>query len=309
MSDEVLPVRYISCCLMVLVIASAWQGVAHAQDVSDVCADPRFLAVPAGDFIAGSDRPERDLGYAVSGRGAATSKADVARVTARLREQRWFEWEEARGTESLDVTCLQRRPVTNAEYLTFVQDTGHRVPFISKADYQTQGFLHHPYSRVEGYLWRDGQPPTGERDHPVVLVSYADISAYARWLGERDGARYRLPTRQEWEKAARGSDGRYFPWGNTWRDDATNWSKRGYHSVAVGTYNASRGPYGHEDMAGNVFEWTSTLRHRDDGTTRAVLKGCSWDDLPGFCRGAYHHTRPIGSRHILFGFRLVKVPA
>ena len=57
-------------------------------------------------------------------------------------------------------------------------------------------------------------------------------------------------------------------------------------------------------MAGNVFEYTSTLQQRGDLTV-AVMKGCSWDDLPGFCRAAYRHTRPVQSRHILFGFRLV----
>ena len=56
-------------------------------------------------------------------------------------------------------------------------------------------------------------------------------------------------------------------------------------------------------MAGNVFEYTSTLRSQD---TLSIMKGYSWDDLPGFCRAAYQHTRPVDSRHILFGFRLVK---
>ena len=67
----------------------------------------------------------------------------------------------------------------------------------------------------------------------------------------------------------------------------------------------SRSPYGVEDMAGNVFEYTSTLRSQIVRTV-SVMKGCSWDDLPGFCRAAYFHTRPIQSRHILFGFRLVQ---
>ncbi|MGI8936560.1 MAG: SUMF1/EgtB/PvdO family nonheme iron enzyme, partial [Phormidesmis sp.] len=60
-------------------------------------------------------------------------------------------------------------------------------------------------------------------------------------------------------------------------------------------------PYGIEDMAGNVFEYTSTLTDESE----VILKGCGWDDYPGFCRAAYQHDRPIDSRHILFGFRLV----
>jgi formylglycine-generating enzyme required for sulfatase activity len=61
-------------------------------------------------------------------------------------------------------------------------------------------------------------------------------------------------------------------------------------------------------MAGNVFEYTSTLLTRGDQQV-VVMKGCSWDDLPGFCRAAYQHTRPPESRHILFGFRLVRSPS
>jgi hypothetical protein len=57
-------------------------------------------------------------------------------------------------------------------------------------------------------------------------------------------------------------------------------------------------------MAGNVFEYTATLRDTNRGRS-SVMKSCSWDDLPGFCRAAYEHTRPVDSRHILLGFRLV----
>jgi toxoflavin biosynthesis protein ToxD len=139
-----------------------------------------------------------------------------------------------------------------------------------------------------------------------VLVSYEDALNYTKWLSQRDGVTYRLPTAQEWEKAARGTDGRYFPWGNEWRDDATNWQGRPEQGTsAVGAYPLSRSVYGVEDMAGNVFEYTSTLVTQG-GKQYSVLKGCAWDDLPGFCRAAYAHTRRINAKHILFGFRLVK---
>ena len=58
-------------------------------------------------------------------------------------------------------------------------------------------------------------------------------------------------------------------------------------------------------MAGNVLEYTSTLVEKNNGTQEVLLKGCGWDDYPGFCRAAYEHDRPLDAKHILFGFRLV----
>lgn len=268
--------------------------------------DGEFVEIPAGAFLQGSDRAERDYAYQISGAAAATTPEAVETQVKALRQRGWFEREPARTSVTLPSYCLQRNLVTNADYQAFVAATGHRAPFISAADYQTQGFLVHPYSEVEPYLWQQGNPPEGEAQHPVVLVSYSDAIAYAAWRSEQDEHTYRLPTAAEWEKAARGTEGQYFPWGNTWQDDATNWAQEGeYHTSAIATYPLSRGVYGHEDMAGNVFEWTSTETRRGLEPA-AILKGCSWDDLPGFCRAAYQHSRPQASRHILFGFRLVR---
>ncbi|VEP13634.1 conserved hypothetical protein [Hyella patelloides LEGE 07179] len=153
-------------------------------------------------------------------------------------------------------------------------------------------------------MWKKRNYPDGTAQHPVVLISVGDISAYASWKGKQTEATYRLPTAMEWVKAARGTDGRYFPWGNNWLDKGTNAAVSGLHyTSAIATFPLSRSVYGVEDMAGNVFEYTSSLENQG---THIVMKGCSWDDLPGFCRAAYQHTRPINSRHILFGFRLVK---
>ena len=101
-------------------------------------------------------------------------------------------------------------------------------------------------------------------------------------------------------------------WGNQWQAEATNavQTERSHISTG-GEFPLSRSVSGIEDMAGNVFEYTSTLQHQPSsqqkGQEVTVMKGCSWDDLPGFCRGAYRHTRPTHSRHILFGFRLLRV--
>lgn len=277
---------------------------ASAQPITeaDCEAHSGFAFVAGGDFIAGSDRTERDYAYKISAEGFADSPEQVAKAEAGYRARGWFDREPDRQTIDLPAFCLSENLVTNEDYQAFVQATGHSQPGISAADYQAQGFLVHDYSEVVPYLWEGDQYPVGQELHPVVLVSYEDALAYIEWRSQQDNLTYRLPSAQEWEKAARGTDGRYFPWGSEWRDDGTNWAKNGpVGTSAIATFPASRSPYGIEDMAGNVFEYTSTLT--DD--SEVILKGCGWDDYPGFCRAAYQHDRPINSKHILFSFRLV----
>ncbi|MBE9138757.1 SUMF1/EgtB/PvdO family nonheme iron enzyme [Nodosilinea sp. LEGE 07088] len=264
---------------------------------------PGFIWVEAGAFQAGSDEQERHYGYQISAAVLGSTPTAVADAETQLRSRGWFDREAPSTTVTLPGFCMAQNLVTQADYQQFVAATGHRAPGISAADYQRQGFLVHPYTEVEPYLWVDNHPPVNRQDHPVVLVSYDDAIAYAQWQGQQDGVTYRLPTALEWEKAARGTDGDYFAWGSQWRDDATNWASSGLAGTSpVGDFPLSRSPYGIDDMAGNVFEFTSTPAA---GESAAVMKGCSWDDLPGFCRAAYSHTRPRQSRHILFGFRLV----
>lgn len=268
----------------------------------DCEADGDFVYVPGGNFVAGSDRAERDYAYRISAEATTDEPDAQAQAEQSLRSKGWFDREANRETVSLSAFCMARAPVTQQAYQAFVEATGHRSPTISEADYQRQGFLVHPYSAVQEFLWQDGQPPSDKMDHPVVLVSQSDAVAFATWQGEQAGFSYRLPSAQEWEKAARGNDGRYFPWGNDWRDDGTNWGGSGLdRTSAVGQFPLSASPHGVEEMAGNVFEYTETRAGQ-----RVVMKGCSWDDSPGFCRAAYRHSRPPESRHILFGFRLVR---
>lgn len=263
-----------------------------------------FAYVAAGDFIAGSDRTEREYAYRISAEGFADSPADVAAAEAGYRRRGWFDREPEQRTVNLPAFCMSENLITNVDYQVFVRATGHRSPGISAEDYQTQGFLVHDYSEVVPYLWNEDAYPPGQGQHPVVLVSYEDALAYAQWRSTRDGVSYRLPSDLEWEKAARSSDGRYFPWGSEWRNDGTNWAKNGPNGTsAIATFPASRSPYGIEDMAGNVFEYTNVLV--DKSPPEVILKGCAWDDYPGFCRAAYEHDRPLTARHILFGFRLV----
>ena len=282
------------------------QSVNSSESITrqDCEGDQSFVFIPPGEFILGSDRQEQDFAYSISAQAIANTEADIAQAEQKLRKSGWFDRETSRQTSSLPTVCISRNLVTNEEYQKFIQATNHQPPGITEAEYQEQGFLVHPYSKVEEFLWIDGKYPTGKAQNPVVLVSYEDALAYASWYGEQTGENYRLPTAEEWEKAARGEEGRYFPWGNNWLNEGTNAAVSGLnYTSAIANFPLSKSVYGVEDMAGNVFEYTSTLKWQG---TRAVMKGCSWDDLPGFCRAAYQHTRPIKSRHILFGFRLVK---
>ena len=108
-------------------------------------------------------------------------------------------------------------------------------------------------------------------DHPVTFVSLQDAEDYAAWLSEKSGRSFRLPTEAEWEKAARGTNARIYPWGNGWNGNRVNFCDRncpeehrdesvddGYATTApVGSYADSASPYGALDMAGNVLEWTA----------------------------------------------------
>lgn len=117
--------------------------------------------------------------------------------------------------------------VTNAQYARFVAATGHRPPS----------------------TWKGGRIPDGQLLVPVTLVSWYDASAYAQWAGKR------LPTEAEWEKAARGSDGRRWPWGSTMDPKRLNTYYNVGSATRVDTYKNGVSPYGVFDMAGNVSEW------------------------------------------------------
>lgn len=136
----------------------------------------------------------------------------------------------------IDEYYLAQAPVTNRQFQAFI-DATHYQP----DDAEAQRFLSH---------WRDGKSPKAILDHPVVFVSWFDARAYCRWSGRR------LPTEAEWEKASRGTDGRKYPWGKRepTHSDANYGRKQG-KTCPVGNYPKTAAPYGHLDMAGNVWEW------------------------------------------------------
>lgn len=219
------------------------------------------------------------------------------------RRERWYEAERPRRRVSLRAYAITLTPVTNRQYAAFVADTGYRAPDVDRATWDAYG-LAHPYERTRRYAWREGKPPAGREDHPVVLVSLADAVAYAEWLSRKTGMRWRLPTELEWEKAARGTDGRAFPWGAEFDPARLNSHDAGpFDTTRAGAYPGGASPFGVLDAAGQVYEWTATLA----APGRAIVKGGSWDDKGcGVCRPAARHARPVELRHILIGFRLVR---
>jgi formylglycine-generating enzyme required for sulfatase activity len=218
------------------------------------------------------------------------------------REQQWYASEPERAPNQTGAYEIMKTPVTNRDYAAFVGATGHAVPDVDPATWAGYRLIH-PYASTRRFAWSGGTYPQGRGDHPVVLVSHADAAAYAAWLSEQTGETWRLPTEAEWEKAARGTDGCIFPWGDDWDAHKLNSHDAGpFNTMPVGQFPAGASPFGMLDAAGQVFEWTATPR----GAGRYTVKGGSWDDKGcGVCRPAAGHGRPEAIKHIIVGFRLV----
>jgi formylglycine-generating enzyme required for sulfatase activity len=144
-------------------------------------------------------------------------------------------------------------PVTNADYFIYIQTTGAQPPA----------------------TWPQGTYPRERATHPVTGVSWDEAAAYAAWAGKR------LPTAIEWEKAARGTDGRRFPWGDTFDQDRCNTLENNFNSTTpVGQYQNGISPYRVFDMAGNVWEWTTEeVQARGLGVskTKRIRKGGAYN--------------------------------
>jgi len=268
-----------------------WLGLAPASGEPPA---PAVVDIPAGSFLMGSDEAERQAAYDLD---------EAAYGHDATRRQGWYEHELPRRLATTGSYSIMRRPVTNELYERFVVATGWRAPFVDRATWEGYGLIH-PYARVQRYLWRDGVPPPGRGNHPVVLVSHGDAVAFAGWLSAETGQTWRLPTETEWEKAARGTDGRRFPWGDEFDPGKLNSHDSGpFDTVPAGSIEAGASPFGMLDAAGQVFEWTAT----PSATGRFIVKGGSWDDKGcGVCRPAARHSRPGALRHIIIGFRLVR---
>ena len=137
--------------------------------------------------------------------------------------------ESSQHVVNLPAFYIDKYPVTNAQYKKFVESTNHKPPL----------------------FWdKSGNYPQEKSDHPVAGVTYLDAKAYCSWAGKR------LPTEEEWEKAARGTDARRWPWGNVFDYNKANVGFRG--TTPVNSHPEGVSPYGCYDMAGNVFELTDS---------------------------------------------------
>ncbi len=239
-----------------------------------------FVEIPAGPFRMGSDPAVDALAF---------------------ENERW---EAARAQGSLDLPAffLGRFEVTVAQFRAFVEATG-----VGTNDAALRG------------------PPT----HPVTSVSWPDALAYCRWLDAtlrdwrdtpaplgqllRDGWRVSLPSEAQWEKAARGADGRVYPWGNAPRRDGANYGGSG--TRAVGAAPCPACAFGLADMSGNVWEWTRSPYQPypyDETNDRAelavdalwVMRGGSYADSAQNVRATVRGGGDPGARRPFIGFRV-----
>ena len=242
---------------------------------------PEFVEVPAGPFIM----------------GAGTSRDPQA-----FDNERWSQ-SQGEGTVDLPAFFIARHEVTVDQFAAFARAATWTVD---------------PQSL--------GGPPT----HPATFVSWTDALAYCRWLeaarrGEtttpadlsrrvREGWRVRLPTEAQWEKAARGTDGRRYPWGPEPRRDRANYERTA--TTPVGQFACPECPYGLADMSGNVWEWTSSPYQPypyDAGDDAAnldadalwVIRGGHYGDPARLVRTTARGAAEPGARRAFIGFRVV----
>jgi formylglycine-generating enzyme required for sulfatase activity len=317
-----------------LLSAACGHGVPSTPPAAGVAASA--VEIPAGGFVRGTDDAHPDL-------PATPLGAEPLRPHQILLVRADAAWrladEQPQRTVRLKAFAIDRTEVTNAAYRAFLAATSGASGHASCHPDEPAGKDHTPrYWREFNPLlkrypqWARTLPFDGTTfqadDKPVVGVDWFDAYAYCRWAGKR------LPTEAEWEKAARGVDGRRWPWGNDWRwgvcnvggekkgNDLPTAGARGVekdgfvYPAPVGGFPAGRSPFGVDDLAGNAAEWVAdwydagayATAPEDDptgpasGTSRVVRGGSSQSYASGVRAAARSAREPEFRTHTL-GFR------
>ena len=258
---------------------------------------PELVKVPAGPFLMGS------------------TDQQVATVVSQGASADWVKNEKPQHTLTLPDYWIGKTEVTNAQFRPFVKGDG----YTNQAYWTAAGWAWRQAKKITQPLyWNDAK--WNGANYPVVCVSWFEAVAYCRWLSTQTGIEFRLPSEAEWEKAARGSDGRIYPWGNTWDASLVNSNESGVQETTpVGSYPKGASPYGALDMAGNVWEWCATQRGKTypyqpedewqtaylDATadTRVLRGGSSWNNSI-YVRGAYRSRDDPCGRSNVRGLRV-----
>jgi formylglycine-generating enzyme required for sulfatase activity/3',5'-cyclic AMP phosphodiesterase CpdA len=265
-------------------------------DVDEALADPVDNAKPHRVTFKEKEYCFAPAGEAVLGSGPERIQ-ELSSLDAREGQ---FRSEAPQHHVDLPGFYLARYPVTNAEYEIFIRDTGHRIPY--RDDAFSEPFNWNPKACTY---------PDGRADHPAVLVSWRDALAYCEWLGGR------LPTEAEWERAARGSERREWPWGNLWLPAYSNTAEARMNGTSrVGRFSPQGDSLeGLGDMAGNVWEWCHSLwmpypYDHDDGredsaaSGKRVHRGGAWDVNRFVSRNAFRGKADPDDYGCTMGFRV-----
>jgi formylglycine-generating enzyme required for sulfatase activity len=278
-----------------------------------------MVYVPAGEFAMGND----GIQWLWSG--------SLAESNLSLQV---FTDESPQHAVYLDGYWIDQTEVTVAMFRTFVEATGYETAAEKErwgAPY-TAGPPEEEWPHVPGTDWQHPHGPSSdaEDNHPVVQVTWDDATAYCAWVGGQ------LPTEAQWEKAARGTDGRRWPWGDGYAGSRGNfcdaqcpverWRQVGYDdgyalTAPVGTFPEGASPYGALDMAGNVWEWVAdwygesyygdSVSDNPAGPAAGrerVQRGGSWLDYESWVRTTVRHATEPTVRCDDLGFRCA-VPA
>lgn len=271
-------------------------------DVS--CPIPALVPVPESDFVMG------------------TNEQEFREVVKRYGKD-WEQWakdEMPQHRVSLSPYRIGKYPVTNAQYRRFVDDGAYTEKW--RVCWTDAGWQWRDKNAVEKPSYLD-DPQWNLDNHPVVGVSWYEAVAYCNWLTQTDPhkRKFRLPTEAEWEKSARGTDAREYPWGKDFDPRRANTvENRIQRTTAVGLFALGESPYHAQDMAGNVWEWCSSVGYykykkqgpEEDGSEslegeeRRSLRGGSWFDDRDLARCADRNWSDPVSRYYSIGFRVAE---